>query len=213
MDHPYHVTVFDSFHRHEPEEAWVSGTYATAEAAIAAVKRKIDDELEYFWSEVCHQDKGIATLDRLISHYNSFAEAPVAFGADHKTIFNSTAYVIAMAAEVVTEPPAPYGPAAPAAHVLSAAGDFRLDSKPAAGGVSEARIPAFQSYFGVPEHASKSHAAFGDLRRPLSVLWFDLSGVWLGPSTIRRYNARSIDLVSIQIVLQIACSIGGSKLI
>jgi hypothetical protein len=113
MDLPYHITVFDNFHRHEPDEAWVSGAYATAEAAIAAVKRKIDDELEYLWSEVCHQDKGIATLDRLISHYNSFAEMPVAFGADSKMIFDSTAYMIAKAAEVITEPPAPYGPASP----------------------------------------------------------------------------------------------------
>ena len=113
MDLPYHITVFDNFHRHEPDEARVSGAYATAEAAIAAVKRKIDDELEYLWSEVCHQDKGIATLDRLISHYNSFAEMPVAFGADSKMIFDSTAYMIAKAAEVITKRPARYGPASP----------------------------------------------------------------------------------------------------
>jgi hypothetical protein len=109
MDQPFHITVFDSFHRHEPEEAWVSGTFATAEETIAAVKRKIDNELAYLWSEVCHQDKGISTLDRLISHYNSFAEVPVAFDRDGKMIFDSTAYMESRAAEMIDEAPAPYG--------------------------------------------------------------------------------------------------------
>jgi hypothetical protein len=110
MDHPYHITVFDNFHPHDPDEAWVSGTFATAEAAVAAVKRKIDAELAYLWSEVCHQDKGISTLERLISQYNSFAEMPVAFNRDSETIFDSTAYMQARAAEMINDAPAPYGP-------------------------------------------------------------------------------------------------------
>jgi hypothetical protein len=109
MDHPYHITVFDNFHRHEPEEAWVGGTFATAEEAIAAVKRSIDDELAYLWSEVCHQDKGISTLDRLVSQYNSFAEMPVAFSRDGDMIFDSTAYTISRATEMIDEAPAQYG--------------------------------------------------------------------------------------------------------
>jgi len=109
MDHPYHITVFDNFHPHEPEEAWVGATFATAEAAIAAVKRKIDDELAYLWSEVCHQDKGISTLDRLVSQYNSFAEMPVACSRDGDMIFDSTAYMLARAAEMIDKAPAPYG--------------------------------------------------------------------------------------------------------
>jgi hypothetical protein len=109
MKLPYHITVFDSFRRHEPEEAWVSGTYATAEEAIAAVKSKIDDELTYFWSEVCSQDKGTSTLDRLISHYNSFAELPVAFDDEGSMIFDSTAYMKSQAAEAIGYSPVPYG--------------------------------------------------------------------------------------------------------
>lgn len=109
MDQPYHITVFDSSHRHEPEGAWVGGTFETAEAAIAAVKRKIDGELAYFWSEVCYQDKGISTLDRLISHYNFFAEVPVAFNQHGEVIFDSTAYMTSRAAEMIDEEPAPYG--------------------------------------------------------------------------------------------------------
>lgn len=119
MDHPYHITVFDNFHPYEPEEAWVSGTFATADAAIAAVKRRIDDELAYLWSEVCHQDKGVSTLDRLVSQYNSFAEKPVAFSRNGDVIFDSTAYMTSRAAEMIGEAPAQYGPhaAAPSSSV------------------------------------------------------------------------------------------------
>ncbi|MBV9702110.1 MAG: hypothetical protein JO163_05235 [Methylobacteriaceae bacterium] len=103
MDQPYHVTVFDNFHRDDPDEVWVSGTFATAEAAIAAVKRQIDSELAHFWSEVCEQDKGASPLDRLISQYNSFAEAPVAFDRNGSVIFDSTAYMEWKAAEMIGE--------------------------------------------------------------------------------------------------------------
>ena len=79
MDEPYHVTEFDNFHRGDPDESWVVGTYSTAEEAIALVKWKVDQELEHFWSEICRQGGGHSTLDDLISHYNTFAETPVAF--------------------------------------------------------------------------------------------------------------------------------------
>jgi hypothetical protein len=109
MDRPYHIAVFDSFHPHEPDEGWVSETIATAEAAVTAVKNKIDDELAHFWAEVCQQDNGISTLETLISQYNSFAEMPVAFNRDGDVIFDSTAYMQARAAEMINEARAQHG--------------------------------------------------------------------------------------------------------
>ena len=164
MDHPYHVTVFDNFHAHEPEEAWVGATFATAETAIAAVKRKIDDELAYLWSEVCHQDKGISTLERLVSQYNSFAEMPVAFSRDGDMIFDSTAYMLARAAEMINEAPGPYGlqgppmPPGPSPPPQPASGAPRPLTPDAA-----VAIPGFP-------HVMAVWASLGKPRRP-AVLW------------------------------------------
>jgi hypothetical protein len=103
MDDAYHVTVFDNFHRGDPDESWVVGTCSTPEAAIALVKSRVDQELRYFWSEVCRQDGGDSTLDRLISQYDSFAEIPIAFDRQGEQIFDTTAYVKSRAAEIAAE--------------------------------------------------------------------------------------------------------------
>jgi hypothetical protein len=107
MDHhPYHVTVFDLFHRHEPGWAWVAGTFATADDAMSDVKGRIERDLAYFWSEICRQQESPPTLHALVSHYETFAEMPVAFDADGNMIFDGTAYMKARAARIVAEAPA-----------------------------------------------------------------------------------------------------------
>src|SRR5262249_49044610 len=106
----YHVTVFDNFHGGDPDESWVIGTCSTAEAAIALVKQRVDQELKYFWSEICRQDGGHSTLDRLISQYDSFAETPVAFNRQGEQIFYTTFYVKPGAAEIIAEAKAQHGP-------------------------------------------------------------------------------------------------------
>jgi hypothetical protein len=103
MDDAYHVTAFDNFHRGDPDESWVVGTFATAEAAIALVKQRVDQELQHFWSEIRDQDGSDSPLDRLISQYDSFAEIPIAFDRQGEQIFDTTAYMKSRAAEIVAE--------------------------------------------------------------------------------------------------------------
>jgi hypothetical protein len=110
MDEAYHVTVFDNFRRGDPDECWVIFTCSTAEAAIAVVKRRVDQELKYFWSEICRQDGGHSTLDQLISQYDTFAETPVAFNRQGEQIFDTTVHVKSRAAEIVAEAETQHGP-------------------------------------------------------------------------------------------------------
>lgn len=111
MDKVYHITIFDNFHRGDwPDECWEMGRYSTAEEAIALVKEMVDQELKHFWSEICRADRGRATLDDLISHYNSFAEAPVAFDSLGTQIFDTTAYMKSRAAEMITQADGQHGP-------------------------------------------------------------------------------------------------------
>lgn len=109
MGEAYHITVFDNFHRGDQDACWVSGTYSTAEEAIAAVKRRVDQELEHFWSELCRQNAGPATLDELVSQYDSFAETPVAFDSDGRMIFDTAAYMKSRSAEMIAEAEAGHG--------------------------------------------------------------------------------------------------------
>ncbi|HLH87267.1 MAG TPA: hypothetical protein VKX28_02310 [Xanthobacteraceae bacterium] len=103
MADAYHITVFDNFHRGDLDACWMSGTYSTADAAIASVKSTVDRQLRHFWSEACGRDGGRPTLDDLISRYNSFAETPVAFNSDGVSIFDTTAYMESRAAEMISE--------------------------------------------------------------------------------------------------------------
>jgi hypothetical protein len=100
MSKPFHVTVFDNFHRGDPAPR-VIGTCATIEETIALVKRRVDRELEHFWSEICVQDGGRSTLDRLVSQYNTFAEVPVAFDEQGTQVFDTAVYMKSRAAEIV----------------------------------------------------------------------------------------------------------------
>jgi hypothetical protein len=110
MSGAYHITVFDNFHRGDPDACWVAGTYATAEEAIAGVKRRVDQELEHFWSELCRQNEDHPTLDELMSQYDFFAETPVAFDSDGKMIFDTAAYMKSRATEMIVAADAKRGP-------------------------------------------------------------------------------------------------------
>ena len=119
--------------------------------------------MAYLWSEVCHQDKGISTLDRLVSHYNSFAEVPVAFNRDGNMIFDSTAYMKSRAAEIIHEAPAPYGPQRNARPQPSALRHV----KPGAAAAKPIAAAAKHSF---PRSAAV--LAFLNKSQPPTVLWF-----------------------------------------
>ncbi len=58
--------------------------------------------------EASISNSGHPTLDDLIDRYNCFAETPVAFNSDGKSIFDTTAYMKSRAAEMIAE--ARHGP-------------------------------------------------------------------------------------------------------
>jgi WD domain, G-beta repeat len=97
---PYHITVFDNFHR---GECWSGGGCLTAEEAIAYVKETVDRDLIGFWSHL-RRDRTKPTqptLDELIRQYKWFAETPVAFDDKGKKIFDTIAYMESRAVEII----------------------------------------------------------------------------------------------------------------
>jgi hypothetical protein len=65
----YTVMVDDNFHYMDGSERWELGTFVTAEGALAACRKIVDDWL-------AHNYKPGMTADQLYEHYTSFGEEP-----------------------------------------------------------------------------------------------------------------------------------------
>jgi hypothetical protein len=65
----YKVMVDDNFHYMEEDERWEFGTFATAEAAIAACRKLVDESL------VGEYRPGM-TVEELYDRYTSFGDEP-----------------------------------------------------------------------------------------------------------------------------------------
>jgi hypothetical protein len=65
----YKVMVDDNFHYMEEDERWEFGTFATAEQAIAACRKVVDESL------VAEYRPGISA-DQLFERYTSFGDEP-----------------------------------------------------------------------------------------------------------------------------------------
>jgi hypothetical protein len=103
MDKPFHITIFDNFHRGDFDACWSGGGYSTAEEAIATVKAEVDRELKVFWPEIVLGGRRKRTVEKVVDYYRSFAEQPVAFDQNGKKIFDTDPYVRARAAKMVAE--------------------------------------------------------------------------------------------------------------
>lgn len=85
----YTVMVDDNFHYMDESERWELGTFVTAEGALAACRKVIDDWL-------ARNYKPGMTADQLYEHYTSFGEEPFVMapgGGGGQVPFSAREYV------------------------------------------------------------------------------------------------------------------------
>ena len=97
---PYKVMVDDNFHYMAEDERWEYGTFATAEEALDACRRLVDEALmdEY---------RDGATAEQLFVRYTSFGDDPFVVALDdaEKVEFSAAAYAEQRAAELTVPGP------------------------------------------------------------------------------------------------------------
>lgn len=98
---PYKVIVADNFHYADEDEHFELGTFATADQALDACRRLVDEALlaEY---------KDGATAEELFERYTSFGDDPfiVAVAGAPKVEFSAWTYARQRAQELATPGPA-----------------------------------------------------------------------------------------------------------
>ena len=101
---PYKVMVDDNFHYMAEDERWEYGTFATAEEALDACRRLVDEALMEEYREG-------ATAEQLFVRYTSFGDDPfiVALDDAEKVDFSAAAYAEQRAAELTTPGPVERG--------------------------------------------------------------------------------------------------------
>ena len=110
---PYKVMVDDNFHYMAEDERWEYGTFATAEEALDACRRLVDEAL-------MEEYRDGATAEQLFVRYTSFGDDPfiVALDDADKVEFSARTYAEQRAAELTMPRPggrgAPPGRARPA---------------------------------------------------------------------------------------------------
>ena len=84
---PYKVMVDDNFHYMAEDERWEYGTFATAEEALDACRRLVDEAL-------MEEYRDGATAEQLFVRYTSFGDDPfiVALDDAEKVEFSAAAY-------------------------------------------------------------------------------------------------------------------------
>jgi hypothetical protein len=70
----YCVLLDENFHYQDPESRWTLGTFDTAEAAISACRKVVDDDL------IVLHESGMAA-DALLAGYRALSDDPVAGAA------------------------------------------------------------------------------------------------------------------------------------
>jgi hypothetical protein len=96
----YRVMVDDNFHYMDEDERWELGTFATAEEALAACRKLLDDWL------ALHCTPGV-TAHHVYEQYTSFGEEPFIVaptGGDESVRFSARDYVCARAEELCGGP-------------------------------------------------------------------------------------------------------------
>jgi hypothetical protein len=100
---PYKVMIDDNFHYMETDERWEYGTYSTAEEALAACQRLVDESLLEEYREG-------ATAEQLFVRYTSFGDEPFVVAAEDapKVEFSARAYAEQRARELTAPGPESY---------------------------------------------------------------------------------------------------------
>jgi hypothetical protein len=99
---PYKIMVDDNFHYMEEDERWEYGIFASAEEALDACRRLVDEALIGAYRDG-------ATAEQLFVHYTSFGDDPfiVALDDAEKVDFSAWTYAKERAAELTM--PGPVG--------------------------------------------------------------------------------------------------------
>ena len=97
---PYKVMVDDNFHYMAEDERWEYGTFATAEEALDACRRLVDEAL-------LEEYRDGATAEQLFVRYTSFGDDPfiVALDDAEKVDFSASAYAEQRAMELTMAGP------------------------------------------------------------------------------------------------------------
>jgi hypothetical protein len=97
---PYKVMVDDNFHYMKEDERWEYGTFASAEEALAACRRLVDEAL-------LEEYRDGATAEQLFVRYSSFGDDPfiVALGDAPKVEFSAQEYAQQRALELTAPGP------------------------------------------------------------------------------------------------------------
>ena len=97
---PYKVMVDDNFHSMKQDERWEYGTFATADEALAACRRLVDEAL-------LEEYRDGATAAQLFVRYSSFGDDPFIIALDDapKVEFSARAYAEQRAQELTAPGP------------------------------------------------------------------------------------------------------------
>ena len=97
---PYKVMVDDNFHYMKEDERWEYGTFASAEEALAACRRLVDEAL-------LEEYRDGATAEQLFVRYSSFGDDPFIVALDDapKVEFSAQAYAQQRARELTAPGP------------------------------------------------------------------------------------------------------------
>ena len=100
---PYKVMVDDNFHYMETDERSEYGTFSTAEEALAACQRLVDESL-------LEEYRDGATAEQLFVRYTSFGDEPFVVAVEDapKVEFSARAYAEARARELTAPGPESY---------------------------------------------------------------------------------------------------------
>jgi hypothetical protein len=96
---PFKVMVDDNFHYMDEDERWEYGTFATAEEALTACHRVVDESL-------LEEYRDGATAEALYDRYTSFGDEPFVVVAPGvaKVEFSARTYARARAVELMDGP-------------------------------------------------------------------------------------------------------------
>ena len=98
---PYTVMVDDNFHYMDEDERWQYGVFATAEEALAACRKIVDESL-------AHLHKPGMTAEELYQQYVLFGDDPFIVGPDVKgVLFSAWTYARERATAICGHQPAP----------------------------------------------------------------------------------------------------------
>lgn len=94
----FKVLVYDNFHYMDESERYEHGAYPTAEAALAAAKKIVDDFL-------LHEYKPGMKAAKLYEQYTSFGDDPFITSTDGKRVeFSAWRYAERRCGEICGEP-------------------------------------------------------------------------------------------------------------